>query len=373
MNIPDNPFVLHTYHGEKYFCDRESDLATLQEHIHNGRNVVLFAWRRLGKTALIQRFFDLLEEGREHETIFVDFLACHSIDEAVQAIASSLYDRYGKLETGFSLSFQKLLASIGATLSFSPLTGAPELSVGIRQPDSEPKSLMALGEFLRERKKKIVICLDEFQQIAHFEEAKAEAVFRTWTQHFPDIRFIFSGSHRTMMVEMFASGSRPFYQSAQLLSLKPIPLDRYMDFVQGHFADAGKSISKEQIERIYTWARSQTYTVQLVCNYLYARSIQVEDVDIDQVLVDILEQQQAVFANFPKILTHTQWRVLKAVAKAEPLHNPLRKDFLLKYRLGAASSVSTALKALQKSEMVVVDDGAYLVHEVLLARWLARL
>lgn len=373
MKTPDNPFVLHTYHGKKYFCDREDDLEKLQEHIQNGRNVVLYAWRRLGKTVLIQRFFDLLEDGGDYETIFVDFLACHSIDEAIRTIAASLYDRYGGLEQGFSASLQKLLASIGATISFSPLTGAPELSVGIRPPDSEPKSLMALGDFLRERKKKIVICLDEFQQIAHFEETKAEAVFRSWTQQFPDIRFIFSGSHRTMMVEMFASASRPFYQSAQLMSLKPIPLDRYTDFIQGHFADAGKSISKEQIERIYTWARSQTYTIQLICNYLYARSIVVEDAEIEQVLVEILEQQQAVFANFSKILTHTQWRVLKAIAKAEPLHNPLSKDFLQKYRLGAASSVSTALKALQKSEMVVVDDGAYLVHEVLLARWLARL
>lgn len=373
MKTPDNPFILHTYHGKNYFCDRENDIEKLQEHIQNGRNVVLYAWRRLGKTALIHRFFDLLESGGEYETVFADFLACHSIDEAIRTIATALYDRYGGLEKGFSASLQKLLASIGATISFSPLTGAPELSVGIRPPDSEPKSLMALGEFLRERKKKIVICLDEFQQIAHFEESKAEAVFRTWTQQFPDIRFIFSGSHRTMMVEMFASGSRPFYQSAQLMSLKPIPLNRYTDFIQSHFAAAGKSISKTQIERIYIWARSQTYTIQLICNYLYARSIVVEDAEIEQVMVEILEQQQAIFANFSKILTHTQWRVLKAIAKAEPLHNPLSKDFLLSYRLGAASSVSTALKALQKSEMVVVDEGAYLVHEVLLARWMARL
>jgi len=373
MKSPSNPFVLNTYHGKKYFCDRENDIEVLRNHIENDRNVVLFAWRRLGKSALIHRFFEELEETGEYETLYVDFLATHSVEEAVKTVTTVIYDKYGKTQSGFSATMQKLFSALGATISFNPLSGIPELSIGIKQPGMEEHSLNALGDFLRDRKKKVVITIDEFQQIAHYEEENAEALFRTWMQLFPDIRFIFSGSHRTMMVEMFAENSRPFYQSAQLMSLLPIALEKYTPFIQGHFEDNGKSISSELIEKIYAWSRGQTYTIQLVCNYLFAQFIHVKEEDFQKICSDILEQHQAIFANFPKMLTRTQWNVFKATAKEEPLLSPLNKDFLTKHRLGAASSVSTALKALQKQELVVLDDGAYLVHEVLLARWMARL
>lgn len=373
MKSPENPFVLNTYHGKKYFCDREKDLEILQSHIGNERNVVLFAWRRLGKSALIHRFFEELEETGKYETLYVDLLATHSIEEAVRAITAVIYDKYGKAQSGFSATMQKLFSILGATITFNPLSGMPELSIGVKQPGMEEHSLNALGEFLRERQKKIVITIDEFQQIAHYEEENAEAVFRTWVQLFPDIRFIFSGSHRTMMVEMFAEKSRPFYQSAQLMSLLPIPIEKYIPFILHHFNENGKSISEELIQKIYAWARGQTYTVQLVCNYLYAQFTHVNDVDFHKICSDILEQHQAIFANFPKMLTKTQWNVFKAIAKEEPLYSPMSKDFLKKHGLGAASSVSTALKSLQKQELVVVDEGVYLVHEVLLARWMARL
>ena len=94
---------------------------------------------------------------------------------------------------------------------------------------------------------------------------------------------------------------------------------------------------------------------------------------ISKNLSGYIEQQQGIFANFPKMLTKTQWNVFRAIAKEEPLYNPLSKDFIQKHHLGAASTVNTAIKSPQKSELVVVDDEAYLVHEVLLARWMARL
>lgn len=76
----------------------------------------------------------------------------------------------------------------------------------------------------------------------------------------------------------------------------------------------------------------------------------------------LLVQQQSIYANFQKMLTKTQWNVFKAIAKEEPLQNPISKEFLTKHALGAASSVSTALKALERMELVIKDQGKYLVH-----------
>lgn len=373
MKEPFNPFVINTYQGKDYFCDRENDLNMLISHIENDRNVVFYAWRRLGKSALIHRLFEELETSKGCETIYIDLLATQNMDEAIQAIASAIYEKYGKNTSGISASIQKLLASIGATINFSALSGLPEITLGINRSEQPSQSLKALGEFLLSRKKRIVIAIDEFQQIADYEGAKAEAVFRTWVQQIPEVRFIFSGSHRTLMEAMFSEKKRPFYQSSQLESLQPIALEAYTNFITQHFQAAKKIIQPESINKIYSWSRGQTYTVQLVCNHLFSNYKKVNNSDVDVVFDQILKQQQAVFANFQKMLTRAQWNVFRAIAKEEPLQNPLSKDFIQKHNLGAASTVSTALKALEKLELVIKDEGNYLVHEVQLARWMARL
>ncbi|WP_100627498.1 AAA family ATPase [Algoriphagus formosus] len=373
MKEPFNPFVINTYQGKEYFCDRENDLKKLISHIENDRNVVLYAWRRLGKSALIHRLFDELESSNNYETLYIDLLATQNIDEAIQSISAAIYEKYGKTSKGISASIQKLLASIGATISFNPISGTPELTLGINKSKQPHQSLASLGEFLIARKKRIVIAIDEFQQINDYEGTKAEAIFRSWVQQIPDVRFIFSGSHRTLMEAMFTEKKRPFYQSSMLESLQPISLEAYSQFITQQFQAAKKVIDLDTIEKIYTWSRGQTYTIQLVCNHLFANYKKVTKKDVDTVLNQILVQQQAIYANFQKMLTRTQWNVFRAVAKEEPLKNPLSKDFLQKHNLGAASTVSTSLKALEKLELVIKDEGNYLVHEVQLARWMAKL
>lgn len=373
MKEPFNPFIINTYQGKDYFCDREDDLKMLYAHIRNDRNVVLYAWRRLGKSALIYRLFDELEESKDYETLYIDLLATQNIDEAIQAISAGIYEKFGKTTSGISASIQKLLASIGATISFNPISGTPEIMLGINKPQQPEQSLKVLGEFLGSRKKRIVIAIDEFQQINDYPESKAEATFRSWVQQIPEVRFIFSGSHRTLMEAMFTEKKRPFYQSSQLESLQPIALDPYSKFIHHHFQTAKKAITQESIEKIYKWSRGQTYTVQLVCNHLFANYNKVTDPAVDTVFNQILIQQQAIYANFQKMLTRAQWNVFRAIAKEEPLQNPLSKEFITKHSLGAASTVSTALKALERLELVIKDEGKYLVHEVQLARWMARL
>ncbi|MFN3997609.1 AAA family ATPase [Algoriphagus sp.] len=373
MKAPFNPFVINSYQGKAYFCDREEELKDLFDHIKNDRNIVLYAWRRLGKSALTLRLFEELEESNQFETIYIDFLATQNLEEAIKAIASAVYDKYGKTASGIGSTLQKLLASLGATLNFNPFTGLPEISVSVRQPEKASESLRSLGDFLKTRKKRIVLAIDEFQQIGEFENQQAEAVFRTWVQQIPEVRFIFSGSHRSMMEAMFTETKRPFYQSAQLEYLSPIDLKVYSAFIQNHFSHAKKEISEELIQKIYTWGRGQTYTIQLICNQLFANYTKVKEEDIQTVFSQILDQQKGIFANFQKILTRTQWTVFKAIAKEEPLNNPFSKDFIGKHDLGAASSIRTALKALEKQELVIYDEGAYFVHDVQLARWLASL
>lgn len=370
---PQNPFVLSGYYGAAWFCNREQELDKMHQHLENGRNVVLYSWRRLGKTALIKRFFDELEQNHNMETIYVDLLATQSMEEAIKAVTTAVHDKYGRSESGISAAMQRLFSSIGVSLRFNSATGIPEIFFGAQHSARPERSLNAIGTFLAGRKKNVVIALDEFQQVSAYKKVQAEALFRNWMQEIPRLRFIYSGSHRKMMSSMFTEKNRPFFQSSQLMAINPIELDEYAAFINRHFNKSGKQIEQEAIKRIYQWCRGQTYSVQRVCNYLYGFHEKVTSDLLDEVFSQIIEQDKPMFASYQKILAPTQWKVLKAVAAEEPLRNPLAKEFIHKHNLGAASSVQSALKALQKKELLIEEDGYYLIHDVILARWLQTL
>jgi AAA+ ATPase superfamily predicted ATPase len=368
-----NPFQVLGFTTPKNFCDRESELETLIEHFQNNRNVVLYSWRRLGKTLLIKRFIYEIENHHNAEAIYVDLMATQNMEEAISKIAEAVYNRFGKTQKGISASMAKLIGSLGLQLSFDAQNGNPTFSIGNFQGNPPTESLHAIGNFLKDRKKNIVIALDEFQDIVHYREKNREAAFRSWAQEFPQIHFLFSGSHKNMMVSLFSEKNRPFYRSAQLLSLTPIPLEKYLPFIQNHFSEAHKTIDTSVVESLYNWSKGQTYTVQMICNILFANYKNPNLEDLENVTERIVEQEKPIFQTIGKILTEMQWKTLKAIAKEPDLKMPTSKHFLTKHNLGAASSVKSALNMLMEKEIVVEENGVYFVQDIVFSKWLASL
>ncbi len=366
----NNPFVLSGHYGSAYFCDRDRELQALHEHFDNERNMVLYSWRRMGKTALITHFFKELENAKKAETIYIDLLSTRDFNEALRQVTFAVYHKFGRTSTGISDTFQKLIGRIGIELRFDSHSGMPMFGLGLRQGPALKASLLAIGRFLEECKSRIVIAIDEFQQVSQYPDQDGEAIFRSWMMSFPSIRFIFSGSHRKMMTAMFSEKNRPFYRSAQLISLDPIPREAYAEFITSHFQKAKKTINSKSIDAIYDWSRGQTYCVQVVCNKLFGKFKRVRRKNLPEVFAEILDQESPIFAQYANLLTITQWKILKAIAIGEPVANPLSKKFIQDHQLGAASSVATALKMLQKNELIVRENEMYQIHDVLLTRWL---
>lgn len=368
-----NPFIVSGFTGKEFFCDREDELAMLKENVDNDRNTVLFSWRRMGKTSLIRYLLRELEEDKKAETLYVDLLATRNPEEAIKAIAIATYERFGKTQKGISQSFQRLIGSLGVDVSFDAMTGIPTFGFSLQKAPEPATSLQAIGEFLSGKKKKVVIAIDEFQQISHYPHLTGEAIFRSWMQSFPQLRFIFSGSHRGIMTSMFTSENRPFYRSAQLMSLAAIEEEKYTVFIKAHFKKAKKKISDEVIHSIFEWSRGQTYSIQLICNKLYGRYNRIGQEELDAIKSEILDQESSFFSQYVNLLSKTQWNVLLAIAKQGEVQNPLSSDFIHAHALKAASSVNTALNMLRAKEIVVKDDKDYRVHDILFMRWMQNL
>jgi AAA+ ATPase superfamily predicted ATPase len=373
MKSTKNPFLLTGYIGPEYFCDREKELAVMQNNIANDRNMVLFSWRRLGKSALIKRYLKEAEKQGEIEALYVDLMATNNLQKAIETIIEAVYLKYGKTSSGMSAAFQKLIGGLGLSLQFDAMTGVPSFSIQANNSNGNADNLNTIGQFLSKRKSKVVIAIDEFQQITRYKEDSAEAVFRQFMQNFPTIQFIFSGSHRQMMSSMFMESTRPFYKSCQLLSLGPIPIELYSPFIQNHFKQIKKTISEEIIASIYEWSRGQTYCIQLICNRFYGSNIPINEEGLEQIKKELLDQEAPIFGNYYNLLTNAQWDITHAIAKAGTVKNPLSKKFISTYNLGAVSTVNSALKNMMEKELIVKEDSNYFVHDVIFSRWLERI
>ncbi len=368
---PSNPFILTGYYSPEYFCDRNEEYTKLSEAIKNERNVTLFSLRRLGKTALIQHLFHLLEKDKSYITLYADVLSTDSLQSLTQKVATAVVRKFGSLERrGLSQKIQDFIRNIGAGIEFNPVSGNPSIKFTYTDYHQSKSSLQTILEFLSNQKQTVVIALDEFQQITKFQEEKPEAYIRSLVQEFPGIRFIFSGSHRNIMISLFTGHGQPFYRSTQILELLHINPEIYSHFIKYHFKKINKTITQELLNRIFDWTNLQTYYVQLVCNRLFSLSGNITMELLQDTFLKILEEEQTVFSNYKNLLTSIQWRVLVALAKDFPVSEPTSGAFLKKHNISSASTMSTTIKALQEKELIINISNQYIIHDTLLMRWI---
>jgi hypothetical protein len=299
-------------------------------------------------------------------------MACQNINSVIQLIGKAVINKYGKNKLGesFTKEFTKLLSQLKVVIGIDPLTNTPEISMGLQNIEDAESTLNEIGKYLASKSEHIIICIDEFQQITTFKENNMEAIFRNWMQSFPTIRFIFSGSHKTMIESMFTKKSRPFYKSCNLLFLNPIPEHFYQKFIQYHFQKEETVISLENIHSIYTWAEGQTYSIQLQCNLLYSKNLEITESSITEVQQDILDQDKPYFGYLYNMLTLQQQKVLKAIASNLENLPLLSSRFIQNHNLGSMSSVQGAIKSLLDKDLIELTSENYVLTDVIFKNWL---
>lgn len=369
---PNNPFLISGYYSPEFFCDREQETRTILDALHNGRNVTLIAPRRMGKTGLIRHaFYRLKEQQPDIVTFYLDIYSTQSLGDFVRLLAAAVL---GKLDSAPQKALSRIsrfVRSCRPVFTFDELTGAPKVTIDVA-PAEEENTLKEIFEYLGSSEKRCYVAIDEFQQIAAYQEKGVEALLRSHIQFLPNVNFIFAGSRQHLMQEMFTSSKRPFYQSTQLLTIGPIQQDEYAGFATGHFAAHGVKLPQEVFNTIYEKYEGHTWYVQCLLNRLYGY-----DRDVDMELVSyateqILAEYSYIYADLLKAYTAGQVRLLKAIAKEGCVKEVLAGDFISTYGLRAASSVSAAMKKLQENELVYQTADGYIIYDRFMGEWLRR-
>ena len=369
---PHNPFLIEGYHSPAYFCDREAETTTILEALHNERNMTLIAPRRIGKTGLIHNAFYYLKERKSNiVTLYMDVYSTQSLSDFVRLFANTVLGRLDSAPQKALGRITQFIKSCRPVFSFDELTGAPQVSVDV-SPTEERNTLKEIFDYLRSSEKRCYIAIDEFQQITEYPEKGVEALLRSYIQFLPNVNFIFAGSRQYVMQEMFVSAKRPFYQSTQLLSLGTIDRNRYSDFAISHFANDHVELPREIFEWIYDKFEGHTWYIQNVLNRLYSFHTDIEREHVTYAVEQIVAEQSYSYAALLKAYSPGPVRLLKAIAHEGCVKEALAGDFISKYRLRAASSVSSALKKLINNDLVYETPDGYRVYDRFMAEWLRR-
>jgi len=381
----NNPFIAGKYLSDKYFCDRSKETDYLRKQIVNGRDVALISPRRLGKTGLLQHFFNQEDIKDRYYVFYVDIYATTSLAEFVYILGKEIYEQLKPQTTVWKEKFFQMITSFRVGFKLDTMTGAPSFDLGLGDIQAPQTTLDEIFAYIDEADRPCIIAIDEFQQIGNYAEKNVEALLRTKIQRCQRAHFIFSGSKRHIMSNMFNSPSKPFYQSAISMGLEPIPISIYKQFATALFEERGKQIEPEVIEQVWNLYEGYTWFVQMMMNELFALTNTGEFCHTDMITEarqNIIMTQENSYKDLLSNLPPKQKIVLQAIAKECMTHsdptarkkvaqNITSSKFIKKYNLNSASSVQAAVKSLLNNDLLTQTDNGYRVYDFFLSEWLA--
>lgn len=349
-----NPFIYQGYESPEYFCDREAETATLLSHLKNGRNVTLISPRRIGKTGLIKNtFFYLQEEERDAVCLYLDIFATKNLHDFVEQLGVMVINDIVRKNASFIEKTIAFFSALRPVLSMDPLTGEPSVSITV-EPTQEEITMRSIFNYLNESGKEIYIAIDEFQQIAEYPEKGTEALLRSYIQFAQHVHFIFSGSKFHLMAEIFGSPKHPFYQSTEMLGLKPLKKDVYYEFCSHFFKEKDGNLSKEIFEHIYNLFEGHTWYVQCIMNRLYETEKTVESIEqVNDALLSILQGREPQFESLVQFFTENQFTLLKAIAKEGIVAQPTSGKFIREHHLSGPAVPKPPSKSWKKKSWCI--------------------
>lgn len=369
---PNNPFLVYGYNSPEYFCDREKETEKMISALNNERNLTLIAPRRMGKTGLIKNVFYQLKSEKKQDAayFYMDIYSTRDLKAFTQLLAQTVLGELDTLSQNILRQMTGFFKSCRPVISADERSGVPTVTLDFI-PERAEQTLKEIFDYMAASKKSCYIAIDEFQQIMEYPEKGIEALLRSYIQFMPNVHFIFSGSKKHVMEEMFASAKRPFYQSTQIIILNEIPLESYYAFAQKFFAQVNRELPKEAFEYLYEMESGHTWYIQSILNRMYEKKTKRINIEmVNECVDDILNEMETIYQSNLTLLTNNQVELLKAIASEGSVKSVNSNDFIKKHHLKTPSSVNVALKSLINKELIYNTTEGYIVYDRFFGKWL---
>lgn len=371
-----NPFIVTGKIDPEYFCDRVNESARLIKSITNGNNLVLISPRRMGKTGLIQFCYDKPEIRNNYYTFFIDILHTSSLREFTYILGQEIFKALLPRSKKMVIAFVQAMKSINGKFGFDPVTNLPSFNIELGDISRPEYTLEEIFQYLANANLRCIVAIDEFQQITKYPEKNIEALLRMHIQKLQNCNFVFAGSERHIMQEMFTSSARPFYNSTDMLELKEIPADIYIPFIVENFKKGDKNISPKTAELVYNLFHGHTFYIQKTFNESFADTPKhgiCDSSTIENAINYIIDSNETLYQEILSNISEKQKEVLYAIAKDGTSQNITSAQFVKRHRLTSASSVQSAAKKLLEKDFITKINNTYSLTNKFFALWIARI
>lgn len=267
------------------------------------------------------------------------------------------------------------MKSLMGNITIDPATMLPTFGLAIGNIQNPAYSLEEVFRTLELAGRKCIVAIDEFQQITNYPDKNIEAILRTHIQGLSNSQFVFAGSERQLLEEMFLESSRPFYNSADIQSLDIIAEEKYSEFVKKHFNDYDKQVENETISYVYHLFEGNTYYNQKTFREAFAQT--TKDSVCSQEIVEnsinlMIKEADHLYSEKLSRLSLPQKELLYAIANEGRAQKITSGAFIRKHQLSSTSSVQQAIKKLLALGLVSTSSSEYYIADQLMYLWLKK-
>ncbi len=363
----ENPFSYSDYVTGEAFCNRATEQKDLIYYAQNSQNVLLYSHRRMGKTSLVHQVIRRLKKVKPKvRSIYIDLYGTLDENNFIDAILTGLTQIESKLDR-----ILMQMAGLKITGSIDSITNLPTLSASIKpreKPEYLEKALNLLASY--STKQKLLVVFDEFQEVAKYSEQGFEKRLRKVTQGHRNIAYIFSGSQKHILIEMFDSAKRAFYKLARSYPLEKIEIRHYTDWAQKLFKKKNVNIAKTIITDIVERCNYQPMYIQQFLFDLW-RSASVSLDVLDEIEKTIITGQKNQFIILWDLLTQNQKKAMRLLTETggESIY---AAEQLQRVGFNSGSVLQRALKALVEKEILSKND-TFQFQDAMLKKWIQSL
>ena len=371
-NILNYPFISGKFVTGKDFCGREEELNILKTHINSNSRVYLIGERRVGKSSLIH---ECVRQISEKKILYIDFWTARNIDDVCKKILQGIIS-YEKKQS-FLIKIIKQFSYLRPTFSFDQNTGQTNIGFSSDTPKMTVGSLEELLDLIESLKKHVVV-FDEFQDVAHLPETeKVLATMRSKIQSHTKVPYIFAGSIRNKMIDIFTDYKSPFYKTAICMDILPIKRGLFEEFILKRFSKNGKrKVSREVINYIFDLCYEIPGDIQQLCIYTWIESEDTSEISEDTVKRALRNMLSMLKNSYEKIydsLSSQQILFIKALSLSKNGNSNISKEFLKLSQIDLTQSAKKAANRLIDRKIILKKSKNYQFSDPFFREWVKSL
>jgi len=360
--MKDSPFIYGVTVSSHSFTDREQESKKLRDNLINGINTMIICPRRWGKSSLVEKVIqDINRKEKIVKTVIIDLFSAGSEEEFLELYAREIIKASSGKWQEWMNSGKEFFKRLVPKLSVGTEPSSDfSISFDWKELKQHSDEILQLPETIARKKKiRMIVCLDEFQNLASFPGYETfEKKMRAIWQRQKSVTYCLYGSRRHMMSEIFNSPSKPFYRFGDIMHLQKIDEEKWVKFICDGFKSTGKKIDESLARQIPLTMKNHSWYVQQLAHYTWNTTQKTAGKpELVTALRELLSANSPLYQKEIENMATGQLNLLKAILSGETQFTsaPVMQD----YRLGTPNNVSKNKTSLVNNDIIQDVNGSF--------------